>query len=178
MRRPTLEEVYLELTEDERRVRLFLHQLRGEQRLFWRSREAARSSPSSSRSCSSCSLGSVYGDDGSRATHGKASNYLLAGILGYGVATTAFAGLAIMLVIRRECGVLKRLRATPLPAPTYFVAVIVSTRVRLRDPGGRADRARHVALRRELPDATGFRSSSRSCSGRSRSRAWASALPA
>jgi ABC-2 type transport system permease protein len=40
---------------------------------------------------------------------------------------TAFAGLAIVLVIRREEGVLKRLRATPLPAPTYLVAVIVST---------------------------------------------------
>ncbi len=32
----------------------------------------------------------------------KASAYLLAGILGYGVASTAFAGLAIMLVLRRE----------------------------------------------------------------------------
>ena len=38
MRRPTLEDVYLELTA---RVRLFLHELRTEQLLFWRNREAA-----------------------------------------------------------------------------------------------------------------------------------------
>ena len=36
-------------------------------------------------------------------------------MLGYGVVSTAFAGLAIVLVIRRENGILKRLRATPLP---------------------------------------------------------------
>ena len=37
MRRPTLEDVYLELTG----VRLFLHELQTEQVLFWRNREAA-----------------------------------------------------------------------------------------------------------------------------------------
>ena len=36
-------------------------------------------------------------------------------MIGYGVAATCFAGLGIMLVIRRESGVLKRIRATPLP---------------------------------------------------------------
>ena len=36
-------------------------------------------------------------------------------MIGYGVASTAFAGLAITMVIRRESGVLKRIRATPLP---------------------------------------------------------------
>ncbi len=56
-------------------------------------------------------LGSVYGDDVIKKEHGvKASAYLLAGILGYGVASTAFAGLAIVLVLRRESGVLKRVR--------------------------------------------------------------------
>jgi ABC-2 type transport system permease protein len=48
-------------------------------------------------------------------------------MLGYGVAATAFSGLAIVLVIRRETGVLKRLRATPLPAPTYIAAVLLTT---------------------------------------------------
>jgi ABC-2 type transport system permease protein len=43
------------------------------------------------------------------------------------VAATAFAGLAIVLVIRRENGVLKRLRATPLPAPAYIAAVLLTT---------------------------------------------------
>ena len=48
-------------------------------------------------------------------------------MLGYGVAATAFSGLAIVLVIRRETGVLKRLRATPLPAPVYIAAVLLTT---------------------------------------------------
>jgi ABC-2 type transport system permease protein len=48
-------------------------------------------------------------------------------MIGYGVASTAFAGLAITMVIRRESGVLKRIRATPLPPATYLLAVLVST---------------------------------------------------
>ncbi len=69
-------------------------------------------------------LGSVYdGDiDGYRA-----ADLLLVGMLGYGAANTAFAGLAITLVIRRENGLLKRIRATPLPASTYVAAVLAST---------------------------------------------------
>src|SRR5262249_22241586 len=53
----------------------------------------------------------------------------LAGLFGYGAANTAFAGLAIALVVRREGGVLKRLRATPLPPATYLTAVLLSTLV-------------------------------------------------
>ena len=71
-------------------------------------------------------LGSVYsGDiDGVPAT-----DVLLSGLFGYGAATTAFGGLAIFLVNRREAGILKRLRATPLPPATYLAAVILSTLV-------------------------------------------------
>jgi ABC-2 type transport system permease protein len=43
------------------------------------------------------------------------------------VATTTFAGIAIFLVIRRENGVLKRLRATPLPPSVYITALLAST---------------------------------------------------
>jgi ABC-2 type transport system permease protein len=107
-------------------VKLFLHQLRGEQRLYWRSRELAFFTflfPV----LIFVLLGSVYGNDVIKSEHVKGSAYLLAGILGYGIASTAFAGLAIMLVIRREGGILKRLRATPLPPTTYLVAAITST---------------------------------------------------
>jgi ABC-2 type transport system permease protein len=108
-------------------MRLFLHQLRGEQRLYWRSRELAFFTflfPV----LIFVLLGSVYGSDRIKSEHNvKGSAYLLAGILGYGIASTAFAGLAIMLVIRREEGILKRLRATPLPPATYLVAAITST---------------------------------------------------
>jgi ABC-2 type transport system permease protein len=110
-------------------VRLFLHQLRGEQRLYWRSRELAFFTflfPV----LIFVLLGSVYGDDRIKSEHNvKGSAYLLAGILGYGIASTAFAGLTIMLVIRREGGILKRLRATPLPPVTYLTGVITSTTI-------------------------------------------------
>lgn len=105
-------------------MRYALHQLRGEQLLFWRSRELAFFTfllPI----IFFVLLGSVYGEDTIEGV--KGSRYLLAGLLGYGVAATAFAGLAIMLVIRREEGILKRLRATPLPPWAYFAGVLGST---------------------------------------------------
>ncbi len=105
-----------------------MHELRNEQRLYWRSRELAFFTflfPV----LIFVLLGSVYGDDTLKKEHGiKASAYLLAGVLGYGLAST-FAGLAIILVLRREGGILKRLRGTPLPAPTYLGSVIVSTAI-------------------------------------------------
>ena len=107
-------------------MRLFLHQLRNEQRLYWRSRELAFFTflfPV----LIFVLLGSVYGNDKISKEHLKGSHYLLAGILGYGLASTAFAGLAIILVIRRESAILKRLRGTPLPAWAYIAATVVST---------------------------------------------------
>jgi ABC-2 type transport system permease protein len=107
-------------------VTLFVHELRAEQRLYWRSRELAFFTflfPI----LLFVLLDSVYGDDVVKGEGVKASSYLLAGILGYGLASTAFAGLAIVLVLRRESGILKRLRATPLPPRSYLAAVIVST---------------------------------------------------
>jgi ABC-2 type transport system permease protein len=101
---------------------LLAHQLRTEQLVFWRSREAAVFififPP-----MLFLLLGSVY--DGT--IDGRpAADVLLAGLLGYGVANTAFAGLTIQLVIRRESGVLKRLRSTPLPQRTYLAAALLS----------------------------------------------------
>ena len=103
---------------------LALRHFRTEQLLYWRSRELAFFT-FALPIVFFVLLGSVYGDDEIDGVRG--SNYLLAGILGYGVSATAFAGLAIMTVIRREEGVLKRLRGTPLPPWAYIVAVIAST---------------------------------------------------
>jgi len=104
-------------------LRLFVHQLRAEQLVFWRSKEAALFIflfPL----LLFVLLGSVY----SGTIYGvPAPQALLAGMLGYGCANTAFAGLAIQLVLRREAGILKRLRGTPLPAPTYIAALLAST---------------------------------------------------
>ncbi|HZS31453.1 MAG TPA: ABC transporter permease [Gaiellaceae bacterium] len=107
-----------------RRARgLFAHQLRTEQLVFWRSREAAFFIflfPL----LLFLLLGAVY--------HGHFQGKpivwaVLAGLISYGCANTAFAGLAIQLVLRRESGVLKRLRSTPLPPPVYVAALLAST---------------------------------------------------
>jgi ABC-2 type transport system permease protein len=105
-------------------ARLFVHELRVQQLLFWRSHEAAFFTfllPI----ILLVLLGSVYGDNEIDGVDG--STYLVAGLIGYGVVSSAFAGLAINLVIRRESGVLKRVRGTPLPSWVYLAAEIVST---------------------------------------------------
>lgn len=104
-------------------MRLFVHELRAQQRLFWRSRELAFFTfllPV----VFFLILASAYGDEDIEGEDGYL--YLLAGMIGYGAAATAFAGLALLLVNRREAGLLKRLRATPLPGTTYIVAVLGS----------------------------------------------------
>lgn len=102
---------------------LFVHELRWQQRIFWRNKESAVFifvfPP-----MLFLLLGAVY--DG-EIDGVPAVDRLLVGMLGYGCANTALAGLAIMLVVRRESGILKRLRTTPLPPATYLSAVLVST---------------------------------------------------
>jgi ABC-2 type transport system permease protein len=107
-------------------VRLFLHELAAQQRLYWRSREAAFFTFLMPL-IFLVLIGSVYGSSTVDGIRG--STYLLAGLLGYSVIATAFAGLAITLVVRRESGVLKRVRGTPLPTETFLASVIGSTLV-------------------------------------------------
>ena len=101
---------------------LFLHQLRADQLVFWRGRESAvfvYLFPV----LLFLLLGAVYGG----TYEGRpVVDYLVAGLIGYGVANTAFGGLAIILVLRRELGILKRIRSTPLPAATYLAAALGS----------------------------------------------------
>lgn len=104
-------------------MRLFAHQLRSEQLLFWRSREAAFFVfifPL----LLFVLLANVYGS-GKFQGHPPAWA-VLAGIIGYGAANTGFAGLALLLVARREMGFLKRIRSTPIPASVYLAAVLTS----------------------------------------------------
>ena len=107
-------------------MRLAIHQLRNEQRLFWRSRELAFFT-FALPIIFFVLLGSVYADNDDEIDGIDGSAYLLAGMLSYGVVATAFAGVAIITVIRREDGILKRLRGTPLQAWAYIAAVIAST---------------------------------------------------
>ena len=108
-------------------MRLFVHELRSQLRLYWRSRELAFFTFALPLIMFFL-LGSVYGNDRIKSEGNvRAADYLLAGMLGYGAIATGFAGLSIMLVIRREAGILKRLRATPLPASTYVAALLATT---------------------------------------------------
>ena len=103
-------------------MKVFLHQLRYEQLLFWRSREAAFfvfTFPI----ILFVLLSSVYTG---RYLGKPAAWSVLAGILGYGAANTGFAGLSLLLVTRREMGFLKRVRATPIPPAVYLTAVLAS----------------------------------------------------
>jgi ABC-2 type transport system permease protein len=108
-------------------MRLFVHELRAEQLLFWRNREAAFFTfflPV----IFFLIFGAIYGNDTMASEGGiRDAAFLEAGMIGYGVAATCFAGLGITLVVRRESGVLKRIRTTPLPGSTYIAAVLAST---------------------------------------------------
>jgi ABC-2 type transport system permease protein len=104
-------------------VSLAWHQLKAEQLIFWRSREAAifvfLFPP-----LLFVLLASIFGDG---VEDGRpVSSYLVSGLIGYAVANTALGGLAITLVIRREYAILKRLRSTPLPPALYLAMVLVS----------------------------------------------------
>jgi ABC-2 type transport system permease protein len=103
-------------------VRLYRHQLRWEQVLFWRSRESAvfvfLFPLLLFTLLTAVYNGRIYGRPASWA--------LLAGMLAYGAANTAFAGLALIIVARRETGILKRIRGTPLPPSAYLAAVLTS----------------------------------------------------
>jgi ABC-2 type transport system permease protein len=110
-------------------VTLLRHELRSQMRLYWRSRELAFFT-FALPIIMFFLLGSVYGKDRIKAEHNvRGADYLLAGMLGYGAIATGFAGLSIMLVIRRESGILKRVRATPLPAWAYVAALLATTMI-------------------------------------------------
>jgi ABC-2 type transport system permease protein len=107
-------------------VSLVWHQLKAEQLVFWRSREAAifvfLFPP-----LLFVLLASIFGDG---TENGRpVSSYLVSGLIGYAVANTALGGLAITLVVRREYAILKRLRSTPLPSSLYLAMVLVSNLV-------------------------------------------------
>jgi ABC-2 type transport system permease protein len=104
---------------------LFGHEFRAAQLVFWRNREAAFFTfflPV----IFFLIFGSIYGDEFVESEDMDAAPFLQAGMIGYGVAATCFAGLAITMVVRRESGVLKRIRSTPLPPATYLTAVLAS----------------------------------------------------
>ena len=104
-------------------MNMLAHQVRADQLIFWRGRESAVFVflfPV----LLFLLLSTVYSGD----YRGRPlTDYLVPSLITYGIANTAFGGLAITLVLRRESGVLKRIRATPLPGPTYLAGTLTST---------------------------------------------------
>ncbi|MGF7235888.1 MAG: ABC transporter permease [Frankia sp.] len=56
----------------------------------------------------------------------KYNQYYIPAIIGYGVISSCYANVAIALSIRRDSGLLKRLRGTPLPVRDFIGGLLVS----------------------------------------------------
>jgi ABC-2 type transport system permease protein len=68
----------------------------------------------------------VFGKD--KTVNGHPYAYLFVpGMLGTATVMTTYAGLAITLTIRRDRGMLKRVRGTPLPPSEYLAGLVLST---------------------------------------------------
>jgi ABC-2 type transport system permease protein len=94
-------------------------QLRFERRLFWRNPSAAFFNfllPLLFLFL----VASVYSGDADQL------DVLIPGIAGMGIMATTFSALAFNLTFLREQGILKRVRGTPLPLPSYFGGVLGS----------------------------------------------------
>lgn len=71
-------------------------------------------------------FGALFGDgDGSSYFYGlSALQYYVPTIAAVSVLGSCYSQLAIVLSLRRQNGILKRVRATPLPAWTYFLGLL------------------------------------------------------
>ncbi len=120
MTRPTLEDVYLELTAEGRpmpeAVSLAWRQYRLERRLFWRNPSAA---------FFNFLLPLLFLAFFGAILHGNQHdlNVLVPGIAGMSVMSTTFTALAYNIAFLREQGVLKRIRGTPMPTISYLVGI-------------------------------------------------------
>ncbi len=104
-----------------RSLALIAHQIRYEQKFYWRS-------PSSAMFTFAFPIlllvifASLNQGSSLRALGGISYNqYYVPGIVAFGVISACYTNLAIGLCFRRDAGVLKRLRGTPLP-PWVFMA--------------------------------------------------------
>jgi len=69
-------------------------------------------------------LGSIFqGDDPSSGV--TSSQVFSAGMIAYGIVSTAFITMGVGISMDREDGTLKRLRGTPLTAPSYFIGKLI-----------------------------------------------------
>jgi ABC-2 type transport system permease protein len=105
-------------------LRLLAHQIRYEQLSFWRNPQAAFFTfvfPV----VIIVIFGAVFGDRGSSFYNGLTGlQYYTPTIAALSVLGACYSQLAIGLAFRRQTGILKRIRSTPLPAWTYFLGLV------------------------------------------------------
>jgi ABC-2 type transport system permease protein len=112
-----------------REVRLITHQVRYEQLAFWLNRVGAIFTVVFSV-LFLVMLGASAGNARVKYLGNiKLVQYYVPAFVAYGVMSACFTTLAINLVVRRETGLLKRLRLSPLPSRVLVVAIFVSTAI-------------------------------------------------
>ncbi len=106
-------------------LKLLAHQIRFEQLSFWRNPQAAFFTFVFPVVIIAI-FGAVFGGGGENEFFFGMSGmqYYTPVIAAVSVLGACFSQLAIILSMRRQTGVLKRLRATPLPARVYFVGML------------------------------------------------------
>jgi ABC-2 type transport system permease protein len=96
-----------------------VRQLVCEQRLFWRNRQAAIFTFVLPVGLLAFGLLGRHSDvDGHPYPY-----FFVPGLIGTAIVFTTFAGIAITLIVRRDSGILKRVRGTPLPPAAYLGAL-------------------------------------------------------
>jgi ABC-2 type transport system permease protein len=105
-------------------ISMLWHQIRYEQLSFWRNPQSAFFTfvfPV----VIIVIFGAVFDTGGSSYFYGLSSmQYYVPTIAALSVLGACYSQLAIVLAMRRQYGILKRLRATPLPAWIYFVGLV------------------------------------------------------
>jgi ABC-2 type transport system permease protein len=110
-------------------LRLVGHELRYEQLSFWLNRVGAVFTVGFSV-VFLVLLGSSAGN--SRVSYLgniKLIQYYVPGFVAYGVMAACFTTLAITIVVRRETGLLKRIRLSPLPTSALLLSIFLSTMI-------------------------------------------------
>lgn len=110
-------------------VSLAAHQVRYEQRAFWRNRRAALFGFALPVLVLLVFGALMDGDDIDTRGHIDVLTYFVPGIMAYGIMTTAFMSPAMGLATQRDKGVLKRMRGTPLPWSAYVTGRVASTAI-------------------------------------------------
>ena len=110
-------------------VRLVVHQVKYEQLFFWLNKIGAIFTVGFSV-VFLVMLGASAGNSRVKSLgYIRLVQYYVPGFIAYGVMAAGFTTLAITLVVRRETGLLKRLRLSPLPAWVLITSIFISTTI-------------------------------------------------